>query len=305
MSTRRSASTVVIGGDELEVELLPEVGGRIHRIRAFGHDLLRTPARIDIYRHEGFFWGAYPMAPWCNRAPPGPQPVAGRTTDLAPNFVDGSAIHGLVAGLAWERLAPEVLGAEVDDPAWPWRFAVRLEAAVDGATLLLHYRLDNRADAPMPAGLGLHPWFRGPIQVSLPARSVYRSNADSPVAPEAVAGHFDLATRAEPAAGLDATWVDLDEPVVELAWPDAGMVARLSVETSAPAVLVALASPAALGAVAVEPQTHGPDPLRRLRHREPDAPIQLAPGASLTLDLRLEVGLARNLRLERGVWLAR
>ena len=35
---------LVLGSDELEVVLLPELGGRIHRLRAFGTDLLRTPA---------------------------------------------------------------------------------------------------------------------------------------------------------------------------------------------------------------------------------------------------------------------
>jgi aldose 1-epimerase len=296
MSAPRSRETVTIGGQELAVELLPELGGRIHRIRAFGHDLLRTPARIEAHRDESFFWGAYPMAPWCNRARPGPQPLAGRIADPAPNFVDGSAIHGLVAGVAWERLGPAVLGVEVDEPAWPWRFAVRLKASVDGTTLGMHYRLDNRSDGPMPAGLGLHPWFRTPLEVRLPARMMYGSNAGSPASPEPVAGPFDLSRRAAPAAGLDATWADLDEPVVELAWPDARIMARLSIETSAPAVLVALASPATLGAVAIEPQTHGPDPLRRIARGEPHAPVALAPHASLTLDLRLEVVLARNLR---------
>lgn len=291
-----AADTLVIGGDDLEVELLPAVGGRVHRIRAFGHDLLRTPRRTHVHRHEPFFWGAYPMAPWCNRAPPGRQRVAGRTIDLVPNFVDGSAIHGLVATAPWQRLSSEGLEIGVDTDRWPWPFTIRLDASVERTTLRLRYRLVNRSDAPMPAGLGLHPWFRAPLEVRLPARSVYRSNSDSPHAPEPAVGRFDLATRAPPAPGLDATWTGIDEPVLELAWPGAGVAAWLSAATSAPAILVALASPADLGAVAIEPQTHGPHPLRRLEHRERDAPSLLPPGGSLTLDLGLEVVLARNLR---------
>ena len=34
---------LVLRSDELEVVILPELGGRIHRLRAFGTDLLRTP----------------------------------------------------------------------------------------------------------------------------------------------------------------------------------------------------------------------------------------------------------------------
>ncbi len=291
-----AADTLVVGGDDLEVELLPAVGGRVHRIRAFGHDLLRTPGRTHVHRHEPFFWGAYPMAPWCNRAPPGGQRVAGRTIDLVPNFVDGSVIHGLVATAPWQRLSSDGLEIGVDTDRWPWPFTIRLDAGVERTTLRLRYRLVNRSDAPMPAGLGLHPWFRAPVEVALPARAVYRTNTGSPADAEPADGPFDLRRRTAPAAGLDATWTDLAEPSLELAWPEAGVAARLSVATSAPEVLVAIASPGDLGAVAIEPQTHGPDPLRRLAHGEPDAPILLAPRGSLTLDLRLEVVLARNLR---------
>ena len=290
-----SPDTLVIGEDDLEVELFPEVGGRVHRIRAFGYDLLRTPPRTDAHRAEPLLWGAYPMAPWCNRARPGAQAVGGRTVDLAANFGDGSAIHGLVGDVPWQPRAGG-LDIAVDSGRWPWTFTVHLSAEVEGAAVHLRYRLVNRSDTAMPAGLGLHPWFRMPIEIRLPARAVYGSNIDSSVTPEPVDGRFDLTRRAAPVADLDATWTDLDEQVLELTWPDAGIVAWLSVATSARAVLVALASPANFGAVAIEPQTHGPDPLRRLAGGEPDAPTLLPPGAGLTLNLRLEVVLARNLR---------
>lgn len=287
---------LAMGSGQLEVELLPEVGARLHRIRAFGYDLLRTPPHIDAHREAPIFWGAYPMAPWCNRARPGRRHVAGRSVDLAPNFDDGSAIHGVVGAVPWKRRGTGSLGLEVDAGRWPWGFDIQLDIELEQSALGLRYRLVNQANAPMPAGLGLHPWFRTPLEVRLPARAVYRSNIGSAPVPEPVDGPFDLARRATPAADLDATWTGLDEQTIELAWPDAGIVGLLSVETSAPAVLVALASPATLDAVAIEPQTHGPDALRRLASGEADAPIMLPPGAALTLDLRLEVALARNLR---------
>ena len=93
---------LVLRSDEMEVVVLPEQGARLHRIRAFGHDLLRTPDDVDAHAADPFFWGAYVMAPWCNRARTGPMAVAGRTTDLVSNFPDGTAIHGQVYARPWE-----------------------------------------------------------------------------------------------------------------------------------------------------------------------------------------------------------
>lgn len=73
-----------------------------------------------------------------------------------------------------------------------------------------------------------------------------------------------------------------------------GVTAALEVETSAAATLVAVASPAAIDAVAIEPQTHGPDPLRRLAQREPDAPLLLDAGDTLSLTLSLTVARDPN-----------
>jgi aldose 1-epimerase len=281
---------LTLNSDELAVVILPAAGGRIHRIRAFGADLLRTPSDPATHDREPFLWGAYVMAPWCNRAAPGPTEVAGRVVDLAPNFPDGTAIHGLVSSAPWVRHGTELaIGCDAVD-AWPWPFEVRQAARLSGATLQLEYRLVNLdPDAPMPAGLGLHPWFRRPVEVRLPAELAYASNTASPPTPVAVARDLDLRALAPPAHGLDGTWTGLTDPRVELAWPDAGVRAVLTIETDAPAALVAVATPPGLDAIAVEPQTHGPDPLRRLARGDVDPPLLLPPGASLRLAIRITV----------------
>ncbi len=280
--------------DSLEVVLLPELGARIHRIRAFGHDLLRTPPDLRDHAADPFFWGAYPMAPWCSRAPAGTLAVAGREARLRPNFPDGTAIHGLVYAAPWVVGPEGVLTVEAggDGEPWPWPFEVSLFPSVEDDVLSLAYRLSNRSEAPMPAGLGLHPWLRRPVQLALPARHVYRANAGSSPEPEAATGRFDLASAAEPAAGLDATWAGISPAAIELSWPDTRVRAVLEISAHADP-LVAIASPEEIDAVAVEPQTHGPDPFRRLLHGQPDAPVMLPPGGELRLDLRLTVGRVR------------
>ena len=294
---------LVLRSDELEVVLLPALGGRIHRLRAFGHDLLRTPVTPDTHREEPFFWGAYVMAPWCNRIRPGPIVVEGRTVDLEPNFDDGTAIHGQVSSRPWERTgdgALRVSGGD-DGSGWPWAYDVVAQASVDGPTLRLLYRLINRSDGRMPAGIGLHPWFRKPVEVAIPAEAVYPRNSDSPAHAERAAGELDLARRRPLALDVDATWARARRPRIQLAWPDAGVNADIEVET--PRLLVAAASPAHLDAVAVEPQTHGPDGLRRLLGNEPDALNVLEPGEALNLEIRLIVSPRTHLAADERVWL--
>ena len=156
---------IVLRGDGVELVVLPELGGRIHRLLVDGADLLRTPDDPATHRDDPFFWGAYLMAPWCNRAPAQPFDVAGRTVRLAPNFPDGSAIHGLVHARPWETRADGSLRIAVDEGegGWPWAFEATATLGVDGRTVALDYELVNRSSAPMPAGIGLHPWFLGAI----------------------------------------------------------------------------------------------------------------------------------------------
>ncbi len=288
---------VVLRSRAVEVSFLPELGGRIHRLRAFGHDLLRTPDDPATHGEDPFFWGAYPMAPWCNRAPAGRGTVAGRVVELAANFPDGTAIHGLAARRPWQARDDGTLGLTWSRGSeWPWPFAVRLALGLHDAELQLDYRLTNLADEPMPAGLGLHPWFRRPIELRVPAAAAYASNVASAVDPQRVTGAHDLRSLGAPADGLDGTWTALAEPAIDLSWPTLGVRATLDVRSSAGTALVAVACPEGIEAVAIEPQTHGPDPFRRLAAGEPDAPVVLAPGADLRLRLRLRLALARDLR---------
>jgi aldose 1-epimerase len=275
------------GGGELEVVVLPEVGGRVHRLRALGHDLLRTPSDPRTHVTDPWFWGAYVMAPWCNRIVPGPVTVAGKTVDLPPNFLDGSAIHGQVATRHWQVHADGTLSVRGGEGGWPWPYEVRARLAVDGPTLTLEYRLENRSDRPMPAGIGLHPWFRSPVELRVDASTAYPSNSGSPATAIPVRDELDLRSLGTPLSDLDGTWVSPGSPAATLAWPDAGLRATLEVE--APRVCVAVATPAALDAIAVEPQTHGPDGLRRLLNGEPDALALLEPGDSLRLAVRITV----------------
>jgi aldose 1-epimerase len=273
--------------EELEVTALAGVGCRLHRLRAFGADLLRTPEAPARHVEEPFFWGAYVMAPWTNRADPGPMTIAGRRVDLAPNFSDGTAIHGLVVDRPWERTGEGTFRIRPASDRWPWPHEVTAAIELSGPRLRLTYRLTNLADGPMPGGLGLHPWFRRPVEIALSAATVHPDNAASDAAHVPPEGRFAL-DGGPPTEGLDASWLDVEPPRVELRWPELGLSARMTMGAGDGPVHVAVASPPDPGAVAIEPVTHRPWALRRMANGDADAMRLLAPGEAMELELMMD-----------------
>jgi aldose 1-epimerase len=271
----------------VEVVVLPEAGARLHRLRAFGTDLLRTPDDPATHTRDPFFWGAYVMAPWCNRIAAGHSKISGHTLALQPNFTDGSAIHGQVYQVPWEVESDGTLSALGGGAGWPWTYRVRQRVAVEASQLMVELALTNLSATPMPAGLGLHPWFRRPLEVRIDAGRVLRSNTDPAGQFTDVSGSFDLRTLCTMPNDLDATWLPDGQPAAELYWPEAGVSALLSARSDRGLCIVA-ASPGSLDAVAIEAQTHAPYGLGRLQRGEAHGLDWLAPGHTL----HLEVGLA-------------
>jgi len=275
----------------IEIELLPGIGARLHRLRAFGHDLLRTPADPSTHLRDPFRWGAYVMAPWCNRITATPTTVHGERVVLAPNFEDGTAIHGQVYSAPWQSRQDGTLRARGGGGGWPWPYETTLRVVVADTTLRIEQSLTNLSSTPMPAGLGLHPWFRRPLDVRINAAHAIASNTDPLARLEPVAGALDLQAMRPMPYDIDAAWLDLGDPAVELRWPEFQVAATLRVRSDGELWVVA-ASPAALDAVAVEPENHAPYGLDRLLRGEPGSMPLLAPGA--TTRLVAEMTFARS-----------
>src|SRR5690606_31811338 len=91
---------------------------------------------------------------------------AGQEAILPANFPpEPHSIHGLAWQRAWRiesAVATKCVLVDDYDGAGPWPWAYRAQQRVrlgpKGCAVTLV--LTNRGDAPMPAGLGLHPCFR-------------------------------------------------------------------------------------------------------------------------------------------------
>ena len=268
------------------VELLPEMGGRLHRLRVFDQDLVRTPDDPTLYVRQPFHWGGYVMAPWCNRIDTAPTAVGDEVVRVPVNSADGTALHGQVYGSPWEVRGEATLSVRGGGDGWPWPYESSLRLGIAGTMLTIEQSLTNLADTPMPGGLGLHPWFRRPLEVEISAASVLASNTDAGAEIEPVSGALDLRAMGPIPDDLDASWLDLGDPAVRLRWPTLGISCVLRARSEAGLCIVA-ASPSDIDAVAIEAQTHAPQGLRRLLAGESHGLHLLDPGASMRLTIEL------------------
>lgn len=248
--------------------------------------MIRAPADPAEHARDPFYWGSYPMLPWCGRVGSGRLVVAGREVDLPANHPDGWAIHGQAYAAPWETVGPATLRFRGGGGGWPWRYEAELAYAVNGSSVSVGLALTNADDSPMPAGVGLHPWFVGPPLLRIPAELAFDDNATSSPEPQPVAGDYDLRSLSEMAVGMDSTWTGLIDRRVQLAWPGQGVRCEMVASTDGNLVFVA-ARPPQIDAIALEPQTHAPQGLRRLIRNERDPMTLLTPGETLALEMTL------------------
>jgi aldose 1-epimerase len=159
----------------LELDLCPRFGGAIARFRFRGHDLLRPAGTALTEDGDPLAASGFPLVPFSGRIENGRFSFGGEEHRLEPNFPpEPHAIHGQGWQLPWEVVhAAEALAEltlEHRVPATPleWRARQTFELVDDGLTVGL--TLTNAGQGPMPAGIGLHPYFPRTPAVTLQAR---------------------------------------------------------------------------------------------------------------------------------------
>ena len=256
--------------------LYPDAGGRLGQLDLGDGPLLRAPADGLGWAH----WGCYPLLPWSNRIPGGLLRYEGLKAQLPVNWPDGSAIHGLVASCPWTVVDQSANAAEVEvnASAGPYRVHGSQRFELEHNQLHLHLAARNEGDAPVPMGIGIHPWFRsGPIRVAADMR--WPGEPVPNGAPVTVEEEYDLRTTDAPHA-MDACFTRLTDTTAEvpgalLHW--SGPITNVVVYTGE------------RGWVCVEPVTMATNGFELAAERMPHHGVQVVPpGASLEVSFRIE-----------------
>ena len=244
------------------------------------------------------------MVPYSNRIADGAFTFAGQNYKL--QNAANHAIHGDVRKRPWtvaqhdiDRLVCTFDSGDYEDVNWPWAFAVRAEYELNGPTLRQRLVIRNRADRPMPAGCGWHPFFnRAPtaadaavhlkFQVTGAYPDGYGNRIPSGRA-ESLADHQDFRA-VEPLAidnFLDTCFHGYDGSG-HIAWPASGIRVRFA--CSAACTHLVLYNPKGKPYFAVEPVTNANDGVNlHARGDQTSGITVLEPGQDLKTSFEMQV----------------
>jgi aldose 1-epimerase len=280
----------------LGVVVAPPVGGAIARFWSEGRgtplELLRPAPALALARGDPWGMGSFPLVPWSNRIREARFRFLGREVALSPNL-RGHAIHGLGFRTAWTVEALDetsiVLEHRHVPGAWPWAYRAVQRIALAPTALALELRLLNEDDAPMPAGLGWHPYFPRTPETTLTAAVSGLWLTDAEILPlEPVAPPPAL----DPREGLAVDRVALDnvfagwdgEAVV--AWPERG--ARLRLAAPPPLGSLVVYTPPGESFFCAEPVSHVTDAFNlAAAGRRDTGMLALEPGESVRVAFTL------------------
>ncbi|UBV42833.1 aldose 1-epimerase [Deinococcus taeanensis] len=154
-----------ISNGVLTLEVVPDLGASVLNLRAAsGRPVLRPVALADVQTSSQC--ASFTLLPFSNRIRDARFVFGGREVLLRPNTKGGLAQHGDVRNRPWqvERVSGEHLRCSFNsrdfaDMNWPWAFTAQVEYRLHGPHLDTTVTLVNTDVTPMPAGLGLHPYF--------------------------------------------------------------------------------------------------------------------------------------------------
>ncbi len=237
----------------------------------------------------------FPVTPWVRRIAQGRFRFAGREGRL-PAAPDGSphSLHGLGWRTPWavtDRRADTVaLSQDYAPPDWPWRARADCTVTLSPHALRLALTLHNLDDAPMPAGLGFHPFFPRAHDTRLHASLDGVWTMDAAGFPAAHADVLDAWDWRDP-AGFAGAAVDnvftgwrgpahLDSPATRR---------RLSISAASVCDHLIVYAPPGADFCCVEPVTTMTDAVNRPEPADRTGLRTIAPGAALSMWMQIAV----------------
>jgi len=229
---------VVLQQDGARLTVDPVRGGAIREFDWHGIPIFR-PTEPDA-GDEPLETACFPMIPFVNRIAQGRFEFEGRSVQLSRNWSgDPHPLHGYGWRAPWSVRDGsglsvtlsfdghrEGIGAE-----WPWQYRCEqhFQLLPDGLSIELSIR--NLSDTPMPAMLGLHPYFHDAAHAQLQAALPRVWLTDEAALPVAEAP-TPMAWRFEPGRIVNTIPLDHCFPgwdgIATLRWPDRTVTMRAS-----------------------------------------------------------------------------
>lgn len=223
----------------LHADILPGVGGGLARLEL---ELERDGVRQAVLRglargNESPLPGqlaCFPLVPWSNRMAPDGFEFEGRVVRPAANRAgEPCPIHGHGWQQPWrveqQSESHVVLAYDHQDDAtfsYHAQLSYRLRGSTSSSALQIELEVRNDGRAPMPFGLGLHPWMErdGDVTLRAPALSAWRRGDDGlPAGEMALPADWDFAAARPLPAGLVDNVFSGWRGAAQITWPGKGI----------------------------------------------------------------------------------
>jgi aldose 1-epimerase len=265
----------------------PRRGGVIREFDWQGIPIFRPtePAAGD----EPLEVACFAMAPFVNRIAQGRFEFDGRTVQLSRNWSgDPHPLHGDGWRAPWsvENVSTSSATLRFDGGGgeWPWRYRCEQKVELSPDGLSIELSIANSGAAPMPAMLGLHPYFRDAasarLQAQLP-RVWLTDEAALPLKEVPTPSDWGFGHgRVVGTIPLDHCFAGWDG-IATLRWPDRCVTVRAT-----HCRCLQIYAPADRDFFCLEPQSHASGALGR----NPKEIIVVAPGERSAIRVRFSVG---------------
>jgi aldose 1-epimerase len=272
--------TLRLEADGWAAELRPEIGGCLASLTLNGLEVLRT---MPEGSREPLESACFPLVPYCNRIRDARFTWQAREVRLPANFApEPHNLHGIGWQQPWDvtrnggfkcSLAHSYDG----NGGWPWAYDAeqRVRLGPQGCAITLD--LTNRADTPMPCGLGLHPYLRRRPETRVAFTASAMLEVDAGLIPNG----------ATTSAGKWSSGQALPDHTIDHCLVEWDGVARASDDLGSVTVrarggrFLHLYAPADGSALCLEPVSHQPDAL----NSAPEQMIVLPPDCTASLTM--------------------
>lgn len=246
----------------------PGIGGAIAAFRwdtgEDAVDWLRPASRQALETRDAGEMACFPLFPFSNRARNGRLTFAGQDVLLPVSPQDPHFEHGHGWRNAWKVVEKRENGLSLEyehtPDTWPWHYRASQRFELKNGALSVGLALTNLSQMPMPAGMGLHPYFPATQDTRLYAAVEQMWATDSEVLPTRL---VKLAAHADPNSGLDVARAELDNVftrwnrMAHITWPENRRSLRMT--ASGPLDFLVLYTPSGEPYFCAEPVSNATD----------------------------------------------
>jgi aldose 1-epimerase len=276
---------ITLRAGDAAVELAPEAGGAVTRYwlerDAETREWLRPTPAGALRAGNSTRAAAFPLVPYSNRIRAGRFSFRGRAVVEPLNRPpERHAIHGHGWQAPWQPMDVRATTARLEyrhpAGAWPWAYHATQRFTLAPTGLTVELSLTNQSVAPMPAGIGWHPYFpRTPrATITTDVRAMWRTDEEK--LPTELVAHPPAARFGR---GMDNCFVGWSRRAV-IDWPELG--ARLVMQAEPPLDYLVVFTPARRPFFCVEPVSHVTDAFNLADAGQADSGmLVLEPGETL------------------------